>query len=160
MGPDAGHAVRSIRRALELFDRMPMTRSQSRSADAIERELADAGANPRDYRLNSFAGQHTAERNSLFDRDQLDREGRTNRQRMEQGLAPLDRNGNAIILHHANQRAEGPIIELSREEHSALRVRQDPSEIDRAEFRDFRATYWKARAASIRNAEPELFYLR
>ncbi len=148
------------RRGLEIVDRLPMTPPQRRSADIIERELERAGANPRDYRLTSFAGQHVAERDSLFDRDQLDPQGRTNDQRAQQGRAPLDRNGDAIVLHHAGQKGEGPIIELTRSEHESIRVRQQPSEIDRPEFRAFRETYWQARAAAIRNREPELFFIK
>jgi A nuclease of the HNH/ENDO VII superfamily with conserved LHH len=160
LGARRGPRGPSTRRGLEITDRIPMTLSQRRSAEAIERELDRVGANPRDYRLNSFAGQHVAQRDSLFDRDQMDPEGRTNQQRIDEGLAPLDRSGEALVLHHANQRKDGPIIELTRQEHLSLRVRQEPSEIDRAEFRDFRESYWRARAAAIRSPEPELFYLR
>jgi hypothetical protein len=148
------------RRELEIVDRLPRTLPQRRAADTIERELERAGANPRDYRLTSFAGHHVAQRDSLFDRDQLDPEGRTNTQREQEGRAPLDRNGESIVLHHAGQKGEGPIIELTRSEHESIRVRQQPSEIDRPEFRAFRETYWRARAAVIRNREPELFYIK
>jgi hypothetical protein len=137
-----------------------MSRRERLARDAIEAELELAGANFRDYRLTSFAGQLVAQRRNLFDRDQLDREGRTNQQRIEEGLAPLDRTGEALVLHHANQRKDGPIIEMTKEEHMSLRVRRKPSEIDRTEFREFRETCWRARAAAIRSPEPELFYLR
>jgi len=148
------------RRGLEIFDRLPMTPPRRRAADTIERELERAGANARDYRLNSFAGQHVAERDSLFDNDQVDPHGRTNVQRMRQGLAPLDRNGDEIVLHHADQKGEGPIIEMTKSEHQSIPVRQRPSDINRPDFSGFRRTYWRARAASIRNPDPELFYIR
>jgi hypothetical protein len=160
LGPRPGGRGPSPRRGLEILERVSMTLSQRRSADIIERELYQAGANPRDYRLRSFAGQHVAQRDSLFERDQIDPEGRTNQQRIEEGLAPLDITGKPLVLHHSNQRKDGPIIEMTRQEHMILRVRQEPSEIDRDDFRDFRETYWRARAASIGNREPELFYLR
>lgn len=80
---------------------------------------------------------------------------KTNIERMEQGRAPLNRDGEPIILHHAGQRGEGPIIELPRAEHARIRVRRDRSQIDRSDFRDFREAYWQARAASIRNGKSE-----
>lgn len=80
-----------------------MSRRERLARDAIEAELELAGANPRDYRLTSFAGQFVAQRKGLFDREQIDPKGRTNEQRIQEGRAPLDREGKAIVLHHANQ---------------------------------------------------------
>jgi len=137
-----------------------MSRRERIARDEIEAELELAGANFRDYRLTSFEGRFVAQRRNLFDRDQLDPEGRTNQQRIEEGLAPVGRNGEALVLHHAKQRKDGPIIEMTKEEHTSLRVRREPSEIDRTEFREFRENYWRARAAAIRNPQPELFHLR
>ena len=149
-----------IRGSLGLFDGLPMLRAQRRSAEIIERELGRAGANRRDYRLSSFSGLHIAERDGLFRREQRDPQGRTNVQRMKEGRAPLDRNGEEVRLHHANQDSEGPIIEMTRAEHASIPIRRDASGINRNDFGNFRATYWMARAASIRSPQPRLHYLK
>jgi hypothetical protein len=49
--------------------------------------------------------------------EQTDIKGRTNRERMEQGLAPLDKNGRPIELHHIGQKEDSPLAELTFEEH-------------------------------------------
>jgi hypothetical protein len=154
-GPRPG---RGSRRGLDIRDWIHMSRQERQARARIEAELEQAGANSRDYRLTSFAGQFVAQRDRLFDPNQVDHHGRTNVQRMERGQAPFDREENAIVLHHANQRSEGPIIELTRTEHRSIRVRQEPSEIDRTDSAAFRETYWQTRAASVRSPEPELFY--
>jgi hypothetical protein len=161
LGPRPGpRPGRGSRRGLDIRDWRQMSRRERLARDAIEAELELAGANPRDYRLTSFAGQLVAQRRNLFDPYQTDPQGRTNVQREKEGRAPLDRNGDPIELHHTNQRSEGPIIEMTKAEHQSIRVRQEPSEIDRLDSRDFRELYWMARAASIRSPEPELFYYK
>ncbi len=54
---------------------------------------------------------------SDIDWNQKDEKGRTNAERIKQGLAPLDKNGNAIELHHIGQHADSPLAELTFEEH-------------------------------------------
>ena len=41
----------------------------------------------------------------------------TNRERMEDGKPPLDKNGKPIELHHLGQKADSPLVELTVEEH-------------------------------------------
>lgn len=41
----------------------------------------------------------------------------TNRERMADGKPPLDENGRPIELHHLGQKADSPLVELTREEH-------------------------------------------
>ena len=154
-GPRPG---RGSRRGLDIRDWVPMTRRERLARDEIEAELELAGANARDYHLTVFAGQLVAQRRNLFDPCQTDLQGRTNIQRMRDGRAPLDRNGDPIELHHINQRSDAPIIELTKEEHQAIRVQRETSRIDRVNARNFRETYWMARATSIRSPEPELSY--
>ncbi|MGO9567769.1 MAG: HNH/ENDO VII family nuclease [Desulfomonilaceae bacterium] len=137
-----------------------MSRQERRARDAIENELEIAGANRHDYRYTSFAGKIVAQRDSTFDPYQRDMQGRTNIQRIREGLSPYDRDGERVVIHHANQSSEGPLIELTRAEHDSIRVRRDPTEIDRPDSRDIREIYWMARAASIRNPEPELFHYK
>jgi hypothetical protein len=156
----SGSRGSSLRRALEIMQRPPMTLRQRQQADIIERELEKAGANPRDYRLTTYSGMHVAERDSLFERDQKDPQGRTNAQRMQGGLAPLDREGEPLNLHHANQSKEGPLLEVTREEHQSFQNRKRPSEIERRDFNNFKRNYWRARAESIRMPDPPAEHLR
>ncbi|MDK8643438.1 HNH/ENDO VII family nuclease [Niallia taxi] len=87
--------------------------------------------------------------------NQTDALGRTNLERMEQGLAPLDETGQSIELHHIRQNPEGPLVELKSVEHEGnfelLHPNLDsPSAIDRGEFAKIRAEHWKARAEMIK----------
>ena len=81
--------------------------------------------------------------------------GRTNLDRMKQGLAPLDRNGNPIELHHVGQKMDSPLAELTRDEHrgkgndTVLHNKQKESEINREDFAKERAEYWKARGEQL-----------
>lgn len=54
---------------------------------------------------------------SDIDMDQKDIKGRTNHERMEEGLAPLDKDGNPIHLHHIGQHMDSPLAELTVKEH-------------------------------------------
>lgn len=49
--------------------------------------------------------------------NQKDEKGRTNSERIERGLSPLDKEGNAIELHHIGQHENSPLAELSFKEH-------------------------------------------
>ena len=52
-----------------------------------------------------------------IDLNYLDEKGRTNLQRMQSGLAPLDPTGNAYELHHLGQKVDSPLAILTRKEH-------------------------------------------
>ena len=80
--------------------------------------------------------------------------GRTNLERMEHGLAPLDETGQSVEIHHIRQNPEGPLVELKSIEHEGnfelLHPNlESPSAIDRGEFAKIRAEHWKARAEMI-----------
>lgn len=90
-----------------------------------------------------------------IDPNQTDALGRTNLERMERGLAPLDNMGHSIELHHIRQNPEGPLVELKSIEHEGnfelLHPNlESPSAIDRGEFARIRAEHWKARAEMIK----------
>ena len=97
---------------------------------------------------------------SDIDLDIRDDFGRTNLERMERGLAPLDSNGRSYELHHIGQASDAPLAELTKTEHMSngndivLHDKQKESEIDRSEFGKERAEHWKARAEAI-NTELE-----
>ena len=48
---------------------------------------------------------------------QVDAKGRTNLERMKEGLAPQDSNGVSYELHHVGQKKDGTLAILSRTEH-------------------------------------------
>lgn len=90
-----------------------------------------------------------------IDPDLKDDMGRTNLERMEQGLAPLDENGEPYNLHHIGQDSNSPLAELKNKTHkendSVLHdSSMKESKIDRAEFAKERAEHWKARAEEIK----------
>ena len=89
---------------------------------------------------------------SLFDPNFIDNRGRTNIQRMQQGLAPIGTDGRSVNIHHIDQTNDGPVMEILATEHqqnySILHenVGQSPSQIDRNEFAVWRRNYWPWRA--------------
>ena len=91
-----------------------------------------------------------------IDYEQIDEDGKTNLERMEDGKPPLDKNGNPIELHHIGQKSDSPLAELTKEEHrgrdnhSVLHDVSKESEIDREKFSKERSDYWKARAEEIK----------
>lgn len=133
----------------DIRDWFHFTRGHRQVMEMIEAELAAAGANARDYRFTFFRNTFVAQRDSIFNPMQRDREGRTNMQRMQEGLAPHDREGNPVVLHHSNQMRGGPLIELTTSEHQSIPVRQESSQINRSESAYFREIYWQARAQSF-----------
>lgn len=86
-----------------------------------------------------------------IDWDQKDAMGRTNRERAEQGLSPINKDGKVIELHHIGQHKDSPLAELTTEEHrgkgndAILHNKDKESEIDRQEFARERSNHWQAR---------------
>jgi hypothetical protein len=78
--------------------------------------------------------------------------GRTNQERAETGLSPINSDGEIIELHHISQESDAPLAELTPEEHRGKEnnsILHDPlkeSEIDRSAFRHERKEHWIARA--------------
>jgi hypothetical protein len=90
----------------------------------------------------------------------IDDMGRTNLERMEKGLAPLDANGEPYNLHHIGQKMDSPLAELKngthKSEYSTLHDTSiKESDIDRQAFNKQRAEHWKARAEAIKNQQGE-----
>jgi hypothetical protein len=90
-----------------------------------------------------------------IDPDQVDAKGDTNLQRMQNGKAPLDKDGNPIELHHIGQKQDSALAELTPAQHRGngndcvLHDKNKESEIDRANFDKERQAHWKARAEQI-----------
>lgn len=89
-----------------------------------------------------------------IDPNYTDAMGRTNSQRMAQGLAPLDSaTGQPIELHHVGQKQDGPLAELTMEEHRMtpnniiLHPTRNGSEVEHGnDWNQEKASHWKARA--------------
>ena len=83
--------------------------------------------------------------------------GRTNQERMQMGLAPLDKNHSTIDLHHVGQKSDSPLAELTKKEHHScnndliLHDKTQKSQIDRSEFRLEKENHWKSRAEELNN---------
>ncbi|APM39147.1 HNH/ENDO VII family nuclease [Clostridium kluyveri] len=97
-------------------------------------------------------GTKVYQRNDIIDPNKIDKMGRTNIERMEQGLAPLGTDGKSINLHHMTQTNESAIAEVTRTFHqenkSIIHINPNtiPSGIDRNAFNSLRKSYWKNRA--------------
>ncbi|WP_019319963.1 HNH/ENDO VII family nuclease [Streptococcus mutans] len=78
----------------------------------------------------------------------------TNLERMERGLAPIDKIGKPFNLHHIGQKMDSPLAELPdqvhKEKYSQLHANKGPSNIDRVAFAKEKQEYWKARAEQIK----------
>lgn len=102
----------------------------------------------------SIEGKLVAKRNSTFYPYVKDAFGRTNVNRMEQGLAPIGKDGLPVELHHLKQKDNGIIVELTATEHKTnykvLHRYEQTSQINREEFYKWKRTYWKERAKDFK----------
>jgi hypothetical protein len=87
-------------------------------------EIINAIDSMAEYKIYRSAGLVEAEIgdkkcliNPNIDMNQLDEKGRTNFERMEQGLAPLGKDGMSMQLHHIGQHKDSPLAQLSDTEH-------------------------------------------
>lgn len=129
-------------------------------------EIIDAIGSMEEYEIYKNAGLVEVEidgkkclvRNDI-DWNQKDAMGRTNRERAEQGLSPINNDGKVIELHHIGQHADSPLAELTTEEHrgkgndTILHNKTKESEIDRQAFAKERNEHWEARANEGGNKE-------
>lgn len=122
-------------------------------------EIIESINSMKEYEIYKKAGLQEVEINgrkslvrSDIDWEQKDSMGRTNKERAEAGLSPINKNGETIELHHIGQKNDGPLAELTPDEHrskenySVLHDTTKESEIDRNEFSNERSEHWKSRA--------------
>ena len=85
---------------------------------------------------------------SDIDLSLIDSYGRTNLERMQLGLSPLDSAGNTYELHHIGQEADATLAILTQSEHdnAVLHGFKVISEIDRDAFAVTRRNFWKTMA--------------
>ena len=84
---------------------------------------------------------------------QKDGFGKTNIERVDKGLTPLDTTGKPIELHHIGQRVDAPLAELTHDEHRAqgndriLHGKDGPSEVhgEGNRWNSERQEYWRNR---------------
>lgn len=121
-------------------------------------EIIDAIGSMEEYEIYKNAGLQEMEiggrkcliRNDI-DWNQKDVMGRTNKERAEQGLSPINKDGKIIELHHIGQHADSPLAELTPEEHrgrgndSILHNKTKESEINRHVFANERNLHWVSR---------------
>lgn len=129
-------------------------------------EIIDAICSMEEYRIYRDAGLQEVEINgrkclvrSDIYWDQKDSMGRTNKERAEAGLSPINKEGDTIELHHIGQKSDGQLAELTPDEHrgkenySVLHDTKKESEIDRVAFNGERTNHWKERAVEgVENA--------
>lgn len=121
-------------------------------------EIVDAISSMEEYEIYKKADLEEKEINGKkclvrkdIDLEQKDSIGRTNSERMEKGLPPLDKNGRPIELHHIGQKPNSPLAELTTSEHrgkgndTVLHDKKKESEIDRDKFAEERSEHWKNR---------------
>ena len=122
-------------------------------------EIVDAIGSWKEYEIYKNANLVEAEidgkkcliRNDI-DWNQKDEMGRTNKERAEQGLSPINKDGKVIELHHIGQHSNSPLAELTQEEHRGkgndgiLHDKTKESEINRQAFAEERSDHWSARA--------------
>ena len=89
---------------------------------------------------------------SDIDWEQKDPLGRTNKERAQMGLSPINKDGYVIELHHIGQHADSPLAELTPDQHrgrgndAVLHDKTKESEIDRQAFAGERNNHWETRA--------------
>lgn len=104
-----------------------------------------------DLKEEDINGKKCLIRNDI-DMEQKDEFGRTNKERMENGNAPLTESGETVELHHIGQKQDSPLAELTTQEHrgkgndTILHDKQKETEIDRDEFAKERKQHWGSRA--------------
>jgi hypothetical protein len=143
-------------------------------ARRIEGKVEDGAQGARSTRLSRWIrkdinGRRVYQRDDLIDPNKVDDFGRTNKQRMEKGLAPLGDDNKEINLHHMTQDEPGAMAEVKSTFHSANdrtlhmysnqydkmyrdaagdwhRYSSAPPSMDRGPFNQWKADYWRTRA--------------
>ncbi len=147
-GPDGIKALekRGVKNFENYLIKEKATSTARRRMTTLEKEIVESG------RKTRFSGQDFIKRNDLFDSKYVDATGKSNLDRMRQGLAPIGKDGNSINLHHMKQQNNGVISEVSKAEHIEYSdifhryASKNESEIDRAAFDKLRSAYWQERA--------------
>lgn len=111
--------------------------------------------------VESTVNDRTVLKDTSINPDLIDEKGRTNLERMEKGLAPIDENGKPYNLHHIGQNADSPLAELKDGVHkkndAILHDKSKPTEVhgenSSVNWDKERSEHWKARAEEIKNEQ-------
>lgn len=155
-----------MKASYERRELMPEQKKEVQETTKWTGDIVDAIGSMDEYRIYKEAGlveEKIGEKNCLIrpdiDMKQLDGFGRTNKERMEQGLAPLTSEGRPYELHHIGQHQDSPLAELTMQEHrgkgndTILHIKTKESEINREEFGFERAEHWQNRAYEVNGYE-------
>jgi RHS repeat-associated protein len=122
----------------------------------VANKNSEGGSHSPDYKYwkdnVDFNGTKVYQRNDLINPNLVDDVGRTNLQRMQNGLAPMGPDGKPINLHHLLQTNDSSIAEVAQTFHQKntkiihINSNQIPSSIDRNAFNTWKKQYWKNRA--------------
>ena len=108
--------------------------------------------------VESTVNDRTVLKDTSINPDLIDEKGRTNLERMEKGLAPIDENGKPYNLHHIGQNADSPLAELKDGVHkkndAIIHDKSKPTEVhgenSSVNWDKERSEHWKARAEEIK----------
>ena len=111
--------------------------------------------------VESTVNDRTVLKDTSINPDLIDEKGRTNLERMEKGLAPIDENGKPYNLHHIGQNADSPLAELKDGVHkkndAILHDKSKPTEVhgenSNVNWDKERSEHWKARAEEIKTEQ-------
>ena len=130
--------------------------TQRTTPQAAAKDAADAGKvdlkTANTWEKTDVNGTRVYQRDDLIDSTIKDKLGRTNVERMQEGLAPLGPDGKSINLHHMIQTADSPIAEVTQTFHQTfskilhINPKTIPSGIDRVAFNAWKQAYWVGRA--------------
>lgn len=130
----------------KLFKAAP-TFTINNTLNNVEQKIINAGTKA------FIAGRKVVINKKIFKKDTRDALGRSNCQRMSEGLSPIGIDGEPISLHHLQQENNGVIIEMLDSEHrynsKELHSYKTTSEIDRKDFNNWKNSYWKERGIKI-----------
>lgn len=100
----------------------------------------------------TFRSVKVYKRNDIIDGSLIDNIGRTNKQRMQSGIAPIGPDGKSVNLHHMLQSDAAGIAEMTqtfhKTNHATIHINPNtiPSGINRSAFATWKRNYWKHRA--------------
>lgn len=111
--------------------------------------------------VESTVNERIVLKDNSINPDLIDEKGRTNLQRMEKGLAPIDENGRPYNLHHIGQNTDSPLAELKDDVHkkndATLHDKSKPTEVhgsnSEVNWDKERSDHWKARAEEIKTEQ-------
>ncbi len=125
-----------------------------KDARELHEERAEVVGEARKYwtKATEFKGVKVYQRDDIIDPQRIDNGGRTNVQRMEEGVAPIGTDGKSVNLHHMIQTNDSAIAEVTRDFHQkntkVLHINPNsiPSGINRQAFDAWKRSYWRNRA--------------